>query len=87
MFRLYEQGPDNFSTYAECFGRDGGPGRLIATGERLVDLIDTVQSMAHDNLAVYGPGGRCEAMGSRAFFARPTVAAEQRRREAKARAQ
>ena len=80
MFTLYEQGPDNSATWAECSGRDAGPGRQVASSSRLASLIDAVENIGHDNFAIYGPGGRHEAGGRREFFARPTVAAELARR-------
>jgi hypothetical protein len=87
MFKLYQQGPDNRSTYAECFGPNSGPGRKIAEASRLVGLIDAIEGIGHDNFAVYGPGGRCEAGGRCEFFTRPTVAAEVARRIKEANAQ
>ena len=87
MFTLHEQGPDNRSTYAECAGRDAGPGRKVASSSRLVGLMDAVEGIGHDNFTIYGPGGRHEAGGRQEFFARPTVAAELARRLKEASAQ
>ena len=55
-YKLYEQGPDNHSTYQDCWGATAtSPGRLLAEGARLDDLAHAVPD--HENWSVRtGPG-------------------------------
>lgn len=50
-YTLYAQGPDNMSTYAECFGPNGGKGRYICSGD--ASIIDTaLLELGHSNCAI-----------------------------------
>ncbi len=80
MYRLLEQGPDNHSTWGECWGKNAeSPGRLIRTSSTLFGLADAVEKMGHDNWTIYGPGGRYEAGSRKEYWARPVVAKALRR--------
>ena len=67
MFILFARGPDNTSTYAECFGADGGDGRRVAESETLGGLEQHVDDIGHDNFWVSGPR-RTFVAGSRNDF-------------------
>jgi hypothetical protein len=55
---LYEQGPDNRSTYAECAGiQPTSRGRVIATADTLDGLTGAMTMLEHDNFRIYGPDG------------------------------
>jgi hypothetical protein len=58
LFTLYQQGPDNRSTYAECAGlQPTSRGRVIATADTLDGLAEAVARLEHDNFRIYGPDG------------------------------
>jgi hypothetical protein len=58
FYVLYQQGPDNRSTYPECWGSTAtSRGRVIATADTLAGLADAVRRLGHDNFTVYGPDG------------------------------
>lgn len=72
-YTLFQTGPDNRSTYPECWGAATSPGREIASADKLADLAPLVERIGHDNWWIRGPRGRNVA-GSRAdFFALPSV--------------
>lgn len=72
---LYETGPDNRSTYAECWGiASTSRGRERAAASRLADLVSAVDDVGHDNFWIRGPGGRNVAGSRREFRALPSVA-------------
>jgi hypothetical protein len=48
-YKLYATGPDNHSTFADCFGPNGGPGRLIAEAAKLAYLVPAADSIGHRN--------------------------------------
>jgi hypothetical protein len=74
-YALFETGPDNRSTYAECWGcQSTSPGRLVAESETLAGLLAAVDGMGHDNWWIRGPGGRNIASSRREYYARPSVA-------------
>lgn len=51
--KLYKQGPDNCSTYPECWGSTAtSPGRLVKEAARLVDLIEAADAMGHSNWVI-----------------------------------
>jgi hypothetical protein len=55
---LYQQGPDNRSTYAECAGlQPTSRGRVLATADTLDGLAEAVARLEHDNFRIYGPDG------------------------------
>ena len=74
-YQLLKQGPDNLSTYAECFGpRPASRGRLVAEGGRLSDLIEAADEESHhSNWCVYD-SHRDEEMTPSEYFARPAIA-------------
>lgn len=84
---LYQTGPDNYSTYAECWGSTStSRGRMVASASTLVGLMDAVDQfdqLDHDNWWICGPGGRSIAGSRREYYALPSVARElaRRRRE------
>jgi hypothetical protein len=73
-FTLYQTGPDNRSTYAECWGQATSPGRKVAEASTLLGLLAAVDGIGHDNWWVRGPGGRRIAHDRKSFYALPTVA-------------
>ncbi len=56
-FTLYKMGPDNRSTYPECWGAGNGPGRKVAEALTLRELASAIEALGHDNWAVEAPGG------------------------------
>jgi hypothetical protein len=73
-YTLYQTGPDNHSTYAECWGSTStSPGRKVAESDTLAGLIDAVDSMGHDNWWIRGPGGRNVAGTREEFRNLPSV--------------
>ncbi len=76
-YTLLELGPDERSTYPECWGAGAtSDGREIAAADRLVELIPAVSAMPHDNWWLRGPKGRRVAGSRKEFRALPTVARE-----------
>jgi hypothetical protein len=76
-YRLLEKGPDDKSTYSECWGSTAtSNGREIASGEKLLDLLDAVDKMNHDNWSIYGPGNRYICGSRRSYYALSSVAKE-----------
>lgn len=74
-YTLYQTGPDNRSTYAECWGSGStSDGRKVAESNTLAGLIDAVSAMDHDNWWIRGPGGKNVAGSRKKFFALPSVA-------------
>ena len=63
------QGPDNSSTYPECWGSQPR-GREVARSDRLVDLIDAVSDLGHDTVCL---ANRLIAQDREEFFALPAV--------------
>lgn len=51
-FQLYKQGPDNRSTYPECFGNGSSDGRLVAEADTLAGLLDAANGLGHSNWSV-----------------------------------
>ncbi len=75
MYTLFQTGPDNRSTYPECWGSTStSPGRQLAVSSTLAGLIDAVSAIEHDNFWVRGPGGKNVAGSRKDFFALPSVA-------------
>jgi hypothetical protein len=73
-YKLYVQGPDNNSTYAECWGSTAtSPGRLVREASRLADLIEAADGLGHSNWSVRD-GHRREWMSPEEFWARKAVA-------------
>jgi len=74
-YTLYETGPDNRSTYAECWGRERtSPGRVLARGDSVADLLGAVDRLEHDSWWVADAAGKYVA-GSRAeYYALPAIA-------------
>ena len=73
-YTLLQTGPDNASTYGECWGsRPTHGGRPIAAAHTLVGLLDHVDKLDHDNWWIRGPGGRMEACSRKEYYARPVV--------------
>ena len=72
---LYQTGPDNYSTYAECWGSTGNRGRMVASASTLVGLMDAVDQFDHDNWWICCPGGR-SINSRREYYALPSVAKE-----------
>lgn len=59
MYILYQTGPNNTSTYAECWGSTRtSRGRKVASAPTLVGLSPAVDKFDHDNWSIYGPGDR-----------------------------
>ena len=51
--KLYKQGPDDSSTYPECWGSTAtSHGRLVAESGTLTGLVDAVIALGHENWAV-----------------------------------
>lgn len=74
-YTLFQTGPDDSSTYAECWGSNSSsPGRHVASASDLLGLMDAVDGMDHDNWWIRGPGGRNVANTRREYYALPTVA-------------
>lgn len=74
-YTLYQTGPDNSSTYAECWGSTArSRGREVASASTLVGLMKAVNQFGHDNWAIYGPGGRHICGSRRDYYALPSVA-------------
>lgn len=74
-YTLLECGPDNNSTYAECWGSTRtSPGREIASASTLVGLMDAVDALGHDNWSIRGPGGRHVAGSRQDYYRLPSVA-------------
>lgn len=76
MYILYQTGPNNYSTYAECWGTGTNRGRMVASAPTLVGLMDAVDQLNHDNWWICGPGGRSIADSRREYYALPSVAKE-----------
>lgn len=73
-YELFETGPDNRSTYADCWGSQRtSPGRLLGKEKQLSALVELVNGLSHDNWWIRGPGGRCVASGRKEFFDLPAV--------------
>ena len=50
-YSLFAQGPDNHSTYAECWGSTAAsPGRLIVTGTA-TEISAALEEIGHKNVA------------------------------------
>ncbi len=80
-YTLFQTGPDDTSTYAECWGATGNsPGREIASADTLAGLIDAVDSLGHDNFWIRGVRGRNVAGSRRDFRRLSPVQRELRRR-------
>lgn len=76
-YTLYQTGPDNRSTYAECWGSTRtSRGRVVAESATLVGLMDAVDRFDHDNWWICGPSSRCVASYRREYYALPSVAKE-----------
>jgi hypothetical protein len=76
-YTLYQTGPDNSSTYAECWGSTRtSRGRVVASASTLVGLMDAVDQFDHDNWSIYGPGARYICGSRRHYYALPSVAKE-----------
>jgi hypothetical protein len=70
---LYEQGPNNRDTYAECWGTQAtSPGRPRASSERLVEMIPHVNDLEHRNWIIWDRYRR-EIIDYRDFWKRPAV--------------
>ena len=76
-YTLYQTGPDNRSTYAECWGQAStSRGREIASASTLIGLLDAADDMGHDNWWIRGPGGKCVAGSRKDYYALPSVRQE-----------
>ena len=76
-YTLYQTGPDNSSTYAECWGSERASlGREVASAPTIVGLMDAVDRLSHDNWFIRGPGARCVCGSRRDYYALPAVAKE-----------
>ncbi len=74
MFILYELGPDNHSTYQECWGTEAtSPGRVIDQSFMLIGLVRAVKGLDHDNWWIRGPLGETIATSRAEYFALPEV--------------
>ena len=74
-YTLYQTGPDNNSTYAECWGSTStSRGREVASSSTLVGLMDAVDKLDHDNWSIYGPGARVICGSRREYYGLPSVA-------------
>jgi hypothetical protein len=74
-YKLYEQGPDDKSTYAECWGSTAtSDGRLVAESSRLSDLAEAANSMSHSNWLIRDSHKRVW-INPREFWSRPAVKA------------
>jgi hypothetical protein len=74
-YRLLQQGPDDRSTYAECWGSTAtSDGRLVAEAKRLVDLVEPASKMGHSNWSVHDTHLRVYVRPEE-FWRRPSVAA------------
>lgn len=74
-YTLHAQGPDNRSTYAECWGADRtSHGREIATATRLAHLIRHADGMGHENWIIRDAHRR-ESISPREFWSRACVIA------------
>lgn len=51
-YTLHENGPDDHSTYAHCFGPNAGLGAITAQADRLADLAPVVDDLSHSNWSV-----------------------------------
>ncbi len=71
---LYATGPDNRSTYPECWGAAGrSRGRYITAADTLPDLIPAVNRLGHDNFWIRAANGRCMAGNRKDFYALPAI--------------
>lgn len=53
MFRLLAQGPDDNSTYSECFGSTAtSDGRLIGSFHYLKTAIEQAMKIGHNNFVI-----------------------------------
>jgi hypothetical protein len=72
-YTLLVLGPDNRSTYSECWGATAtSDGRPVATAARLADLAEPAGKLGHTNWAVRD--GR-RYITPEEFWQRPAVAA------------
>lgn len=52
-YRLLAQGPDNSSTYPECWGNQAtSDGRLLRSAKKLALLAKTAKLLTHDNWCI-----------------------------------
>lgn len=73
--RLYKQGPDNRSTYPECWGSTAtSPGRLVKEADKLTELIEDADRLGHSNWSVRDHHKR-RWLSPQEFWKEPTVAA------------
>ena len=76
-YTLYQTGPDDRSTYPECYGQTRtSRGREIASASTLIGLLDAVRQTNHDNWTIYGPGGRVVCGRRHEYYRLPSVARE-----------
>jgi hypothetical protein len=74
-YQLLAQGPDNRSTYAECWGSTAtSDGRLVTAAARLADLVETADGMGHTNWLIRDSHRR-QWIPPEEFWRRPAVAA------------
>ncbi len=73
-YTLYQLGPDDRSTYPECWGSHAAsPGHKIAEAKTLAALVDAVSALSHDNWSLRGPGDKSIASSRAEFFDLPRV--------------
>jgi hypothetical protein len=74
LYTMYQTGPDDRSTYPECWGSTRtSQSRKIASGSSIADLMDTVDAITHDNWWIRGPGGVCVAGSRKEFYTIPRI--------------
>lgn len=76
-YRLYQTGPDNRSTYAECWGANpASKGTLIREAGHLADFLEIIlgrNGLGHDNWWIEGPDGGRVASSRREYRELPEV--------------
>ena len=74
MYVLFSLGPDDYSTYDECWGALAtSDGVEIKRSSDLRGLLRYVDDFTHDNFWVRGPGRRHVAGSRKEFHSLPTI--------------
>lgn len=53
-FTIIEQGPDDYSTYAECWGSPANRkrGKLVADCDNFDDVVEVIHDLGHTNYTI-----------------------------------